>query len=105
VLGDERQGAGPEGVDQLPGQLREVRDEPVQRVRGADEDGSGHVAAPAFGLQQVGDRLRGERVGADAVHRVRRQHHELATADGGRCLTQTGHTVGRVVGVVSPCHL
>ena len=58
VLGDERQRAGPEGVDELPGLLGEVGDQAVQGVRGADEDRGGHVAAAALGLQQVADGLR-----------------------------------------------
>ena len=52
--------------------LGEVRDQAVQGVRGADEDRGGHVAAAALGLQQVGDGLRAERVGADAVDGVGR---------------------------------
>ena len=68
------------------------------------EHGRGHVAAAALGLQQVADGLRAEGVGADAVHGVGGQHDELAAADGGRGLAQTGRAVGRVVAVVSPCH-
>ncbi|GAA2913374.1 hypothetical protein GCM10020221_06340 [Streptomyces thioluteus] len=95
---------GPEGVDELPGLLGEVGDEPVQGVRGADEDGRGHAPATALGLQEVTDGLAAEGVRTDAVHGVGGQHDQLAAADRGGRFAQTGPAVGRVAAVVSPSH-
>ena len=67
--------------------------------------GVGMLRPRPLASSRSADGLGGERVGADAVHGVGRQDHELAPADGGRGLAQTGRAVGRVVGVVSPCHL
>ena len=44
--------------------------------------GSGMSRPATLGGQQVGDRGRVERVGADAVDRVGRQHHQLPGRDG-----------------------
>jgi hypothetical protein len=104
VLGDQGERAGPEGVDQFPRLLGEVRDDAVQGVRGADEDRRGHIAPAALGLQQIADRFLVEGVRADAVHGVGGQDDEFAALDGRRGLTQAGDPVGRIRAVVSPCH-
>ena len=53
----------------------------VEGVPGADQHRRRHVPAPALRVQQRLDRVRGERVGADAVDRVGRQDDQLTVLD------------------------
>src|SRR5262245_53507681 len=78
--GPEHQGerARPELVDQVLPERAKVVHERRRGPRGPDEHRRRHVPAPALGRQHGGDRRRDERVGSDAVHRVGRQHDQLA---------------------------
>src|SRR5215470_12848295 len=77
---DQGERARPELVDQVLPERAEVVDQRRGRPRGADQHRRRHVPAPALGRQHGGDRGRDERVRADAVHRVGRQHDQLAGA-------------------------
>ena len=79
--GDEGQPARPERLDQVPGGAARARSR-CRRGCAAypTSTGTGMSPAAALGREQPGDGLRRERVGAQAVDRVGRQHDELAAA-------------------------
>ena len=107
-----------------PGQNRSIKragvvgdagGESVDGRRCADQHRRGHLPAPALGVEQRLHRVGVEGVGAHAVDRVGRQHHELAALHraagrgdgrlaavvgvGGESLSAS-RTVVRVVGIV-----
>ena len=65
-----------------PRSPRVRRPAPSARARTADQHRQRHVPAPALGREQPATAAGSERVGADPVDRVGRQHDQLAAAQG-----------------------
>jgi len=74
----ERQGAGPEGVHQAAGRIREGADAATDGLAVGGDERQGHAVGPAFGLEDALDRGGLARVARQTVERLGREDDQEA---------------------------
>ena len=101
----DRQAARPEGLDETLDGLGYLGDERAHGREARDEHGRRRLAPAALRGEQTRDGRRAERVGADAVDGVGRQHDELASGDGLPCPAHSGQQLLGVAAVEELRHI